>query len=156
MTDAFATHREVADFIALFECGLLPRERWTHRGHLVAGFWYLTLYSLDEALGVMRTRIRRHNDAVGTPNTDSSGYHETITRLYLLGIGAHIAAHRELPFETSLQALLASPLAESRWPLTFYSSERLFSVAARQEWVGPDLEPLAAVAARRSAGLVAG
>jgi len=138
------SRHEVAAFIALFEARELPRVRWTHRGHLVAGFWYLSLHPLAEALRIIRVRIRRHNEAVGTANTDSSGYHETITRLYLAGIAAHRARQSELPFEESLQKLLASPLAASRWPLTFYSSERLFSVAARRDWAEPDLEPLGA------------
>ena len=142
MTDTFATHQEVADFIALFEDGALPRARWTHRGHLTAGFWYLTLHPLAVALSTMRVRIRRHNDAVGTPNTDSNGYHETITRLFLIGISAHIARHANLRFEQSLAALLASELAESRWPLRFYSQQHLFSTEARRQWVEPDLEPL--------------
>jgi len=142
MTDTFSSRDEVAAFIALFEAAELPRVRWTHRGHLVAGFWYLSLHAAADALGVVRRRIRRHNESVGTANTDSSGYHETITRLYLAGIAAHRARRRALPFEQSLQDLLASPLAESRWPLTFYSSERLFSVAARRDWVEPDLQSL--------------
>lgn len=153
MTDTLATHQEVADFIALFEDGLLPRARWTHRGHLTAGFWYLTLHPLVVALDTMRMRIRRHNEAVGTPNTDSSGYHETITRLYLLGIGAHIVRHAELRFEQSLAALLSSPLTDSRWPLRFYSQQRLFSVEARRQWVEPDLEPLDSLLASRTASL---
>lgn len=153
MSDTFATHEEVADFIALFEDGVLPRARWTHRGHLTAGFWYLTLHPLAVALSTMRVRIRRHNEAVGTPNTDSSGYHETITRLYLLGIGAHVVRHADLRFEQSLAALLSSPLTDSRWPLRFYSEERLFSVEARRQWVEPDLEPLEAALAARAASL---
>jgi hypothetical protein len=144
MTDLFLSRDEVAEFISLFEAGLLPRARWTHRGHLVAGFWYLSLHPFDEALGIVRARIRRHNEAVGTPNTDSNGYHETITRLYLLGICTHRAAHEELPFERSLAALFASPLADSSWPLTFFSRERLFSVEARRDWVEPDLRPVPA------------
>jgi hypothetical protein len=149
MTDTFATRQEVADFIALFEDGTLPRARWTHRGHLTAGFWYLTLHPLAVALSTMRVRIRRHNEAVGTPNTDSSGYHETITRLFLIGISAHIARHAELRFEQSLAALLASELVESRWPLRFYSQELLFSAEARRQWVEPDLAPLETALARR-------
>jgi len=140
MTDSFATRHEVAEFIALFESGLLPRARWTHRGHLVAGFWYLSLHAFDEALRVVRARIRRHNEAVGTPNTDSRGWGRISSRL--TGIRAHRAAHEGLPFEASLAALLASPLTDSRWPLAFYASERLFSVEARRQWVEPDLKPL--------------
>ena len=154
MTDAFSSRDEVAAFIALFEAAELPRVRWTHRGHLVAGFWYLSLHPVTEALGVVRRRIRRHNESVGTANTDSSGYHETITRLYLAGIAAHRMRHRELPFEQSVQALLASPLAESRWPLTFYSSERLFSVAARRDWLEPDLRSLDADLAPHAAAML--
>jgi hypothetical protein len=99
---------------------------------------------LEDALAVMRERIRRHNEAVGTPNTDTSGYHETITRIYLAGIGTHLAAREELPFEASLGELLSSPLADSRWPLRFYSPERLFSVEARRQWVETDLQPIPA------------
>lgn len=153
MTDTFATRQEVAAFIALFEDGRLPRARWTHRGHLTAGFWYLTLHPLAVALSTMRVRIRRHNEGVGTQNTDSSGYHETITRLFLGGIGAHIVRHAELRFEQSLSALLSSPLTDSRWPLRFYSQQRLFSVEARRQWVEPDLEPLDNVLAARATSL---
>jgi len=41
----------------------------------------------------------------------------------------------------SFGRLLASPVADRAWPLSFYSRERLFSVAARREWVEPDLRP---------------
>lgn len=76
-----------------------------------------------------------------TPNTDSSGYHETITRLYLLGIARHHALHAAVSFDESLALLLASPLGESAWPLQFYTRGRLFSVEARRNWIEPDLAP---------------
>jgi hypothetical protein len=136
------TREEVAAFIAEFEACRLTREQWTHHAHLTAGFWYLTRHDPASALDVIRRNIRQHNESVGTPNTDSGGYHETITRLYLAAIGAHIAAHQELPFEVSLQRLLASELGHSAWPLTYYSRERLFSVAARRDWVEPDLRSM--------------
>lgn len=132
---------EVAAFIAEFEACRLTRQQWTHHAHLTAGYWYLTLRPPD-ALDILRRNIRTHNETVGTPNTDSSGYHESITRLYLAGIAAHIAAHRELTFEDSLQRLLESELGQSAWPLTYYSRERLFSVAARRGWVEPDLQSM--------------
>ena len=133
------TVAEVESFIMDFEGCRLPQERWTHQAHLVAGFWYLSRYGMPEALNTVRDRIRRHNEAVGTPNTDTSGHHESITRLYLAAIAAHIDQTKELPFERSLAALLASPLARSDWPLKFYSPQLLFSVRARRGWVEPDL-----------------
>jgi hypothetical protein len=138
----FNSQAEVESFIGEFEARRLPKERWTHQAHLVAGFWYLSRHATPKALDTIRRRIRAHNDAVGTPNTDSSGYHETITRLYLNGITAHIAAHPTLPFDRSLAALLVSPMAKKEWPLTYYSSHLLFGVRARREWVEPDLRPL--------------
>lgn len=136
------TREEVAAFIAEFEACRLSRQQWTHHAHLTAGFWYLTRYNQADALDIIRRNIQRHNESVGTPNTDTGGYHESITRLYLAAIDAHIAAHQELPFEASLQRLLASGLGHSAWPLTYYSRERLFSVAARRGWVEPDLQPM--------------
>ena len=38
-----------------------------------------------------------------------------------------------------INALLASDIGKRDWPLTLYSRERLFSIAARRELVMPDL-----------------
>jgi hypothetical protein len=135
------TREEVAAFIAEFEGCRLSKQQWTHQAHLTAGFWYLQL-DQAAALETIRRNIRRHNESVGTPNTDTGGYHETITRLYLAAIGRHIGANQHLSFEASLQGLLESELGSSAWPLRYYSRERLFSVAARRDWVDPDLQPL--------------
>ena len=131
----------VAAFIDEFESRRLPKPRWTHHAHLLAGFWYLTRHPPEQALAIMGERIRAHNESVGTANTDSSGYHETITRLFLNGIAAHMALHQDASFEDSLQRLLRGPLADSGWPLKYYSRARLFSAAARREWLEPDLQP---------------
>jgi hypothetical protein len=135
----FDSLAEVESFIREFEACRLPKRRWTHQAHLVAGFWYLSRYGMPEALDTVRRRIRSHNESVGTANTDHSGYHETITRLYMAAIAAHIEQHGDMPFERSLAALLASPLGSSDWPLNYYSRERLFSIEARRHWVEPDL-----------------
>ena len=137
----FATALEIEAFVRDFEALRLPKPDWTHHAHLVIGLWYLTQRSPDEALAIVRQRIRAYNEAVGTANTDSSGYHETLTRLFLRGIAAHIDAHRDESLPCSLALLLQSPLADKDWPLSFYSRERLLSGAARQGWVEPDLTP---------------
>lgn len=148
MTDAdpAATDAAYAAFIAEFEAGRLPRARWTHAAHLRAGLWYVSRLPLDEAIATLRRRIRAHNEAVGTPNTDVSGYHETLTALYARGIAAHAAAHPGLSLGQLAERLLASPLARVEWPLGYYSRERLYSVAARREWLEPDLAPAPAPA----------
>jgi len=134
-------HAAVASFIERFERGGVTTAEWTHQAHLVAGYWYVTRLGPEQAIEVMRARIRSHNESVGTANTDSSGYHESITRLYVHGIAAFTAQQPAANFEDGLNALLASPMNSSSWPLQFYSRERLFSVEARRGWVEPDLQP---------------
>lgn len=136
-----ATAQDIESFIREFEAGSLPKSRWTHHSHLVVGLWYLAHHSADDALSIVRQRIRAYNEAVGTANSDTGGYHETLTRLFLRGISEHIAAHSSESLPSSLTLLLQSPLADKDWPLSFYSREQLFSVAARREWVEPDLTP---------------
>ncbi len=137
----FANAQDIETFIREFEACSLPKSRWTHHAHLVVGLWYLSHHSTDDALSIVRRRIRAYNNAVGTANTDSSGYHETMTRLFLHGIAAHMLAHSGESLPSSLALLLKSPLAHKDWPLSFYSRERLLSVAARHEWLEPDLTP---------------
>jgi hypothetical protein len=129
-------------FIRDFEACKLPRARWTHPAHLAVGFWYLWHYPPTEALRHTRENIRMHNEGVGTANTDSGGYHETITRGYLHGIADHRSRHAATPPIESLILLTSSPLASSEWLLKYYSRDRLFSVTARRGWVEPDLQPL--------------
>jgi hypothetical protein len=139
----FATDQQIESFITEFEACRLPKSRWTHEAHLLVGLWYLSRHSPVDALDIVRTRIRAHNESVGTANTDTSGYHETITRLYLNGIAALRERHNNLPLTALLEQLLESPLAKSAYPFAFYSKERLFSVQARHEWVEPDKTKLA-------------
>ena len=135
MLDTPKTFAALSSFIEDFEARRLPKARWTHEGHLVAGLWYVWHYGPAEALERLRVRIRGHNTSVGTANTDSSGYHETITRLYVEEIGKLCIASQGSAFEEVMAKLLSSPMSKSDWPLSFYSAEQLFSVQARREWV---------------------
>jgi len=130
---------DIEAFVRDFEACTLPKPRWTHQAHLLVGLWYLSKHTPAEALNIVRKRIRAYNVAVDTANTEHSGYHETLTRLYLNGIAAHMARYSGESLPYSLALLLKTPLARSDWPLQFYSHERLFSVLARCQWVEPDL-----------------
>jgi len=133
------TAEEIESFVRDFEACTLPKPRWTHHAHLLVGLWYLSKHTPAEALNIVRRRISAYNLAVGTENNDSGGYHETLTRLYLDAIAAHLARHRTESMPEALTLLFQTPLARSDWPLRFYSRDRLFSVRARRAWVEPDL-----------------
>ncbi len=120
-----------------------PYAEWTHTAHFAAALWLLRRPELLRRHGGMGPVIRRYNTAVGVPNTDTDGYHATITEASLRAAAECLAgAAYGAPLAPVLSALLASPLGQSRWPLAYWSEERLMSVAARRAWVEPDLAPL--------------
>ena len=94
------------------------------------------------ALELLRARITAYNASVGTANTDTSGYHETITRFYVIVIDRFLAtADRSLDLDALAQQLIAAH-GDRRLPLQHYSESRLFSPVARRSWVEPDLRPI--------------
>ena len=120
----------------------LPKPEWTHAAHLAVTLWLIRhrpALDLDEKWPGL---IRAYNEASGTPNTDSGGYHETITRVSLAAVRTWLAASGNMPLPEILDRLLASPLANANWLLEYWSRDRLFSVAARRSWLAPDLKPL--------------
>ena len=101
-------------------------------------------YGAAAALAMLRSGIQRLNDHHGTPNSDTSGYHETITVAYLRLIEAFLSAFdAEVALEKRVEALLEGPLAERSVLFRFWSRERLMSARARAQWAPPDLAPLA-------------
>ncbi len=116
----------------------LPRAEWTHAAHFAAALWMLRAGTIDE----LPDTIRRYNAATGTANTDTTGYHETITRASIRGAKAMMEGRPGEPLWHIANALMVSPLGRSDWPMTYWRRERLFSVEARKAWVEPDLQPL--------------
>ena len=121
----------------------LAKEEWTHEAHLGATTYLLLKrpdIDLDAALPGF---IRRFNESVGGVNSDSEGYHETITRAYLLGIRLFLdEANLGEPLYELVNQLLLSPMGRRDWPLRFWSKDRLMSVEARRHFVDPDLRTL--------------
>lgn len=114
-----------------FERRRLPKTRWTHEAHLVVCRLVLDRLGPDEALTHLRHAIRSYNEATGTPNTDTGGYHETLTRYYVRAV----AVAGNCP----LDDLVAHPACSRTAPLVHWSRARLFSTEARRAWVAPDL-----------------
>ena len=118
----------------------LPRPEWTHEAHLAATTYLLLKHPEIDLDVELPGIIRRYNESVGGVNSDSEGYHETITRVYLRGVRLFLAeADPREPLFELVNELLLSPMGRREWPLRFYSPQRLFSVDARREWVQPDL-----------------
>jgi hypothetical protein len=136
----------LADLAAQFLDASLPRAQWTHQAHLRVGAWHVDRFGAAQALPRLRQAIRRLNDAHGTANTPTGGYHETVTAAYVTLIAAALssaASDAGAPLDERVERLLAGPLADRAVLLRFWSRDTLMSPAARAAWVAPDLAPLA-------------
>ncbi len=121
----------------------LPREEWTHEAHLAATTYLLLKRPDIDVDKMLPDIIRQYNESVGGVNSDSEGYHETITRVFLRGIRLFLAeADLKQPLHELVNELLLSPMGHRDWPLRFYSPQRLFSVEARHNWIRPDLRSI--------------
>lgn len=121
----------------------LPKAEWTHEAHLAATTYLLLKHpeiDLDRALPGL---IRGYNESVGGTNSDSEGYHDTITRAFLRGVRLFLSeADYDGPLHALVNDLLHSPMGRRDWPSRFWSIDRLMSVEARRGYVEPDLAAL--------------
>ena len=125
-----------------FMARTLPKSEWTHEAHFAVAL-YLVDHAAYDPFVCMPDMIRAYNVATGASNTESEGYHETIT-FASLSAATHIAG--TIPstkgLHTALETLMHSKYGRSDWLLEHWTKTCLFSSAARKDWVPPDLSPL--------------
>lgn len=120
----------------------LPKSEWTHEAHISTTSWLIL-----ERPEILPERdlpglIRRYNESVGGMNSDTEGYHETITQVYIRTLRLSLTESEGQGLAERVNAVLLAPEGRRDWPLRFYSRELLFSKEARLEWVEPDIAPL--------------
>ena len=74
----FTSDAEIKSTTDAFMAKTLPKPDWTHEAHFAVALCLLA----DETRDVFREmplRIRAYNEATGVANTETEGYHETIT-----------------------------------------------------------------------------
>jgi len=124
--------------------GSCPKAQWTHAAHFAVALWILRHWPDRPAEATLPDIIRAYNEATGVRNTDTSGYHETITLASIRTARSFLGGYPpSLPLHELVDVLMDTPLGGSGWILAYWSRERLFSVEARRIWVEPDLQPLA-------------
>jgi hypothetical protein len=133
---------EIQSLIERFENQKLPKSEWTHEAHLVVAIWYCFHNEFDQTLAIVRNYITQHNTSVGTPNTDTEGYHETITKFWILIASAFLKKHSTITINVACNNFINSNYSTSYYPLNYYSKKQLFSTQARHHWIEPDLSPL--------------
>lgn len=136
----YKSDEEVNLLVKAFEERTLTKAEWTHAAHLRVGLYYCFHNPFGVAKNLMSDGIYRLNDAHGTLNTETSGYHETLTVFWLKTVSAFLEKNKR---EKSLAVLannLIASCGDSKLPLKYYSRELLFSTEARLNYVEPDLE----------------
>lgn len=136
------TEAEIDDFLASFEGCTLPKAEWTHAAHLLTGACYVHGMQREAALAKMRECVRRYNESVGGKNTETSGYHETVTVMWIRLLDG--LRRESTPMDRARFAALAVERFASRRDIfrEYYDFDLAGSTEARLRWVAPTLKSL--------------
>jgi len=136
------TEPEIDVFLTAFESGRLPKTEWTHAAHLLTGACYVHTLGQAAALKKMRDCVRRHNESVGTINSETSGYHETITVMWIHLLDG-LRRNAEPVSRAEFAALAVDRFATRRDIFReYYDFDLVGSTEARLRWVAPTLKAL--------------
>lgn len=120
----------------LEQCRLAPGE-FSHRNHLAVGLAYLhTADSVESALERLRATLLRYIAHLG-----KTGYHETMTRFWLLRLAEVRDGRAGWPLH-KLCSVAADELADKELVHEYYDREVLMSAEARGGWVEPCRHPI--------------
>lgn len=135
---AFLDTRESFDaFVKDWEAGQLPKAAWTHEAHVAMGACYVVRYG-PSAVDELRRGIKRHNAAVGTLDTATSGYHETLT-CFWTGVVSRLVEGIADPWLAARHAV--SKVGQARdLHRHYYSFDVVRDERARASFVPADLE----------------
>ena len=135
------TLEDATQTVEQFEAATLPDWAWTHEAHLICGLSLLSRFGIEQAPEEMKKRLFKYNEAVGKVNSDTSGYHETVTFFWLKAVWERLSEGGKIAFDqATLDALLSNiDLAYRNLFLRSYSEKLILSVEARRKYVEPDL-----------------
>ena len=140
------TTEELNAFAVAFETASLPKQEWTHAAHVAIGALYILRYGASQALDRLRVGIRRLNEAHGLGNSDTHGYHESLTRFWVTLIARVLAElSRARPDATELQAVqtVVNELGKHAGLFRgYWTYDVAASVEARRRWIEPDAQRL--------------
>jgi hypothetical protein len=134
----YRTYEQIETLVQSFEACTLSNTEFNHPAHMTVALWYLTRMPFVEAVHTMRTNIQRFAAA----HHRGQLYHETITLFWmkLLRHFLEVAQPGQALSDLTYQAV--TRLGDTRLMFRHYSHAALFSPAARQGWLEPDLAPL--------------
>lgn len=113
-------------------------EEFDHAAHVRLAYAYLCDGSTEEASARLKNTLLAF---LGHLGSDSSKYHETITRAWVMAVDHFMDL--SAPCASYEEFVGFNPrLLDSRIMLTHYSARALLSVEARQKFIAPDIQPI--------------
>lgn len=139
------TAEDIRRLRAGFDDQTLPGQQFTHAAHIAVGATYVCEVGSERALEHLRNAIPMYNVSQGGENTDTRGYHETLTRFWIDRL-AEFLAHQP-PRSTEEQALTAVAAFGHQAKLweRYYTFDVVVSLKARRGWIPPDRQDLSPV-----------
>jgi hypothetical protein len=111
---------------------------WTHGAHIATCAYYAFASDVDETFAIMKRGILAFAASIGVVHTPTSGYHETLTRLWSLAIVAHLKAHPAASRWDAATSALERFGDDRDLHRLFYTFDVMGDARARKEWVPPD------------------
>ena len=142
--DALYPIKDALALVKQFQEKTLPDYDWTHEAHLVVALYYLSLHTPEAALPIVRKAIRAYNESIGIINSDTSGYHETMTVFWLFYLQKRCATNGKVHFDQDTMDNMLwdeTIIGRNVW-LEYYSKILMMSTAARRDFVAPDVKAL--------------
>jgi hypothetical protein len=138
------SEENLAAFLAAFEGHTLPKTAFTHAAHATVAACYLHTSDAATVLPKIRAAIRSFNESVGGANTETAGYHETLT-VFWLRIVDRLLSEKSPASRLQAARLAVANFGEGRGLHTaYYSGDIVNNRIARRQWIEPDLQPLPA------------
>ena len=136
------TETEIDESLLQFESCTLAKEQWTHSAHVLTGACYVHSMGEREATDKMRACVQRYNVAVGGENTETSGYHETITVAWMKLLARLLCELQPIGRAEFAQAAISQFGSNRRILESYYDFDVVNSTEARMRWIPPTLAPL--------------
>lgn len=125
-------------FVAALENCRIGPEDFDHAAHVRLAYAYLCALDPEAACARMKSSLLRFLGHVGA---NPEKFHETMTRAWILAVRHFMDTVG--PTTSYTQFIERAPdLLDARIMLTHYSVETLFSDAARERFVDPDIQPI--------------
>lgn len=134
------------DLVERFERATLPITIWDHYGRLRVVFTALKMYGYNDTIntqGWLCRNWRHYKTTIGHGNL----WNYSLTRMWIEHLNAIIKSNPQLPFERVWEKYVYIQNGSFH---KYHYSNIIFSAAAKESWVQPDLKPLPSAGAGAS------